>query len=184
VTRTLPRLAAFAALVLSFTAQTAFAAGNDLPPVLHSIAPTRLVVPTIGVDAPIVEIGLKEDGAMDSPVGPDPVGWYSFSPTPGNPGNSVFSGHRDWHTGVTGVFWRLGDLKPGDKMSIVLADGSQIGYEVLQSVLIGPDDMPIDQVVGQTVDELATFISCEGVFDAHSRDYDKRRVVWAKRIAF
>src|SRR2546422_1825618 len=78
-----PRLAAVLALVGSLAGSTASAAGGDVPPVVQTVRPARLVVPSIGVDAPIVEVGLKPDGAMDSPHGPDPVGWYSFSPTPG-----------------------------------------------------------------------------------------------------
>lgn len=180
--RALLRLAAGLALAASLPPGAAGAAADDLPPVLRTVLPSRLLVPAIGVDAPIVELGLKEDGAMDSPQGPDPVGWYSFSPTPGNPGNAVFSGHRDWYTGATGVFWRLGDLKPDDRVMVVLADGSRVGYAVQLSVLIRPDDMPIADVVGQTRDEIATLITCEGSFDPSARDYDKRRVVWARRV--
>src|SRR5581483_9062002 len=99
-----------------------------LPPIVHSVPPARLEIPSIGVDADVIELGLRDDGGMPSPQAPDPVAWYDFSPTPGNPGNTVFAGHRDWHTGVTGVFWRLGDLAPGDKVAVVLADGSEVDY--------------------------------------------------------
>src|SRR5205823_2800281 len=124
----------------------------------------------------VVELGIKADGAMESPVGPDPVGWYDFSPTPGNPGNTVFSGHRDWHTGVTGVFWRLGELQPGDRIEVVLADGRAVDYAVKLTVLIPPDGMPVEEIVGQTPEEIITLITCEGSFDTSNRDYDKRRV--------
>src|SRR5262245_37391108 len=86
------------ALLLPFVA--------DQPPaVVQTVKPVRMVMPRLAVDAPVVTLGVKVDGSMDSPDGPDPVAWYDFSPTPGNPGNAVFAGHRDWHTGVTGVFW-------------------------------------------------------------------------------
>jgi LPXTG-site transpeptidase (sortase) family protein len=153
-----------------------------LPPIVHSTPPSRLQIPSIGVDAPVVELGLRADGSMPSPQGPDPVAWYDFSPTPGNPGNAVFAGHRDWYTGVTGVFWRLGDLAAGDRVAVLLADGTEVDYAVKLSVLIGPNDMPVEDVVGQTDDEIITLITCEGSFDPASREYDKRRVVWAERI--
>jgi LPXTG-site transpeptidase (sortase) family protein len=156
-------------------------AAGDVPPVVQTVLPQRLVVPSIGVDAPVVVLGLDGDGAMLAPEGPDPVAWYDFSPTPGNAGNTVFSGHRDWRTGVTGVFWRLGELVPGDRISVMLVDGRSVDYDVLLSVLMGPEDMPIGDVVGQTDVELITLITCEGVFNPRSREYNLRRVVWAQR---
>jgi LPXTG-site transpeptidase (sortase) family protein len=177
----LQRCAAALALLGALAASTASAAGGDLLPVVQTVRPARLVVPSIGVDAPVVELGLKPDGAMESPDGPDPVGWYGFSPTPGNPGNAVFSGHRDWYTGVAGVFWRLGELREGSDLTLVLEDGTRLVYVVGLSALIGPDDVPIDEVVGQTRDEMITLISCEGSFDPSSREYDKRRVIRAGR---
>lgn len=158
------------------------AGSGDLPPVTHSALPERLLIPSIGVDAPVVVLGLDPDGAMESPEGPDPVGWYTFSPTPGNPGNTVFSGHRDWRTGVTAVFWRLSELLPGDRLSITLADGARVDYEVVLSILVGPDDMSVGDVVGQTREEIITLITCEGSFDRATRQYDLRRVVWANKV--
>jgi LPXTG-site transpeptidase (sortase) family protein len=157
------------------------AAGPDLPPVLQTVRPSRLIVPSIGVDAPILELGVQPDGAMDSPKGPDPVAWYTFSPTPGNPGNAVLSGHRDWYTGVTGVFWRLGELQEGSALIVVLSDGTRLDYVVGLSAQLAPDEVPIDEIVGQTRDEMVTLITCEGSFDPTSRDYDKRRVIRAGR---
>jgi LPXTG-site transpeptidase (sortase) family protein len=153
-----------------------------LPPPVHAAKPTRLEIPSIAVDAPVLQLGLKEDGAMESPQGPGPVGWYDFSPTPGNPGNAVFSGHRDWHTGVVGVFWRLNELSPGDRVAVVLEDGQRVVYAVKLSVVIPPEGMPIEEIVGPTPDETITLITCEGSFDSTSKDYDKRRVVWATRV--
>ncbi|HEV8635647.1 MAG TPA: class F sortase [Chloroflexota bacterium] len=173
---------ALALAVLLMSVPSGLASG-DVPPVVQTVMPKRLVVPSIGVDAPVVVLGLDEDGAMQSPRGPAPVGWYDFSPTPGNAGNTVFSGHRDWRTGVTGVFWRLGELVPGDRISVILADGSSVDYAVVLSVLMGPDDMPIGDVVGQTREEIITLITCEGFFNRRTREYDLRRVVWANRVA-
>lgn len=170
---------AFLALVPSAVA----AAGNERPPVLKTVPPSRIVVPAIGVDAPIFELGVNSNGEMDSPDGPSPVGWYNFSPTPGNPGNTVMSGHRDWHTGVTGVFWRLSEIKPGDRITVQLIDGNKIEYIAAISALIGSGDLPIAEVVGQTEVETITLITCEGVFNSASREYDKRRVIWASRAS-
>ena len=169
--------------ILTVFPSAAAAAGNERPPVLQTVAPTRLVVPAIGVDAPIFELGVLANGEMDAPNGPKPVGWYNFSPTPGNPGNTVMSGHKDWHTGVTAVFWRLNEIKPGDRISVQLVDGNFVEYVAAVSALIGANDMPINEVVGHTDVETITLITCEGVFNSATGEYDKRRVVWASRAA-
>jgi LPXTG-site transpeptidase (sortase) family protein len=175
------RAIVLAAALLFASAATVQGAG-DVPPVEHGTLPERLVVPSIGVDASVQVLGLDAEGGMASPEGPEPVGWYTFSPTPGNPGNTVFSGHRDWRTGVTGVFWRLSELVPGDRLWVVLADGTEVGYDVVLSVLVGPDDMTVEEIVGQTPEEIITLITCEGVFDPSTKEYDRRRVVWANRV--
>lgn len=178
---TFVRLLALLTIALILTSGSAAAAG-DVPPVLHGALPERLIVPRIDIDAPIVSLGIDADGAMESPSGPDPVGWYTFSPTPGNPGNAVFSGHRDWRTGVTGVFWSLNSLEIGDRIAVTLADGTELSYAVQVSVLLAPDEIPIGEIVGQTAEEGITLITCEGSFDRATREYDKRRIIWATRI--
>lgn len=158
----------------------ASAASSDA--VVQTTPAARLRISSIGVDAPVIELGIMPDGSMDAPRTPEAVGWYNFSPTPGNPGNTVFSGHRDWRTGVTAVFWRLGDLVPGEPVSVELADGRRVDYAVVLSVVMAPDAMDVLDVVGPTSEETITLITCEGSFDPEARDYDKRRVVWATRI--
>jgi LPXTG-site transpeptidase (sortase) family protein len=177
------RLLQVAIAVAILGAVPAAALASGLPPVEHGALPVSVRVPAIGVEAPVVVLGLEEDGAMENPEGPTAAGWYTFSATPGNPGNAVFSGHRDWRTGATGVFWRLDEVVPGDTIAVELADGTELAYAVLLNVVMAPDQMPIEEVVGQTSDEIITLITCAGTFDAGARDYDQRRVVWAARVA-
>ena len=56
----------------------------------------RLQIEAIGIDAPVVSLGVEADGTMQSPSGPLDAGWYTFSAIPGAPGNAVFSGHVDF----------------------------------------------------------------------------------------
>src|ERR1035437_3158037 len=41
-----------------------------------ALVKNKLQIPSIGVDANIESLGLTSAGAMDSPVGPNDVGWY------------------------------------------------------------------------------------------------------------
>lgn len=119
---------------------------------------------------------------MQSPAGPDPVGWYVFTAKPGAPGNAVFAGHVDWHTGVTGVFWRLRELEPGDTIHIEGQTGQEYVYAVTSTRLYPANNAPVAEIIGEKPGEVITLISCEGVFDRQTRDYDQRRVVVAQRV--
>src|SRR5438128_656003 len=74
----------------------------------------RLVIPKIHVDAKFVTLGIiASTNTMDSPKSKDDVAYYDFTPRPGYGGNTVLSGHVDWYTGQTGVFWDLKKMEVG-----------------------------------------------------------------------
>jgi sortase (surface protein transpeptidase) len=56
----------------------------------------RMRVDRLGVDAPLVTLGVDRQGVMEAPADPGSVGWYEFTSRPGlGSGNAVFAGHRD-----------------------------------------------------------------------------------------
>jgi len=143
----------------------------------------RLIIPKAGIDAPFVTLGvIAATNTMDSPKDKDHVGYYDFSPTPTHGGNTVLSGHVDWYTGETGVFWNLKKLQPGDDVEIELEDGRIIHYRVTDTELYDADSAPVEQIIGPTPVESVTLITCEGVFNRAAAEYNKRRVVRAERV--
>ena len=90
-------------------------------------APLRLQIPAIGVDAPIVPVGLRSDGAMEVPPAAE-VGWYRLGPRPGEPGSAVLAGHIDFD-GRPGAFFELLSIPPGAEI-IVTGDLSSRRYVV------------------------------------------------------
>jgi sortase A len=86
-----------------------------------SLMPGRLVIPAIGLDAPVVEVGwdAKEvDGQMVSSwIVPDffAAGWHKTSALPGHSGNVVLNGHHNIHGEV---FRDLEDLEPGNEIIV------------------------------------------------------------------
>ena len=119
---------------------------------------------------------------MDSPKTKDDAGYYDFSPLPTHGGNTLISGHVDWYTGQTGVFWDLKKLADGDDIQLVLQDGRTLHYKVTDTELYDADSAPVDEIVGPTPVESVTLITCEGTFDRASAEYNKRRVVRAERV--
>jgi LPXTG-site transpeptidase (sortase) family protein len=144
--------------------------------------PVRLVIPAIGVDAPVTVKGLRPDAVMDIPNGPEDVVWYNFTARPGMGGNAVFSGHLDYHNYGAAVFWRLKELREGDIVEVHLADGSVLQYRVSLRLSYDARMAPVPEILGPTSKEVVTLITCGGTFDSGSRTYSNRLVVRAERI--
>jgi LPXTG-site transpeptidase (sortase) family protein len=149
------------------------------------------LMPEFKVNAKIVKLGLDPTTkAMESPSNPYDVGYYTFTSPPGSgcqaPGqcaNTVLSGHVDWYTGITGVFWNLRSLKVGDPLQLRLADGKVYTYKVTVNVVYSGDSAPVAQIVGAQVQPTLTLITCDGVFNKATQEYNNRRVVRAVLVS-
>jgi LPXTG-site transpeptidase (sortase) family protein len=164
------------------------AASSSVAP-LASLAPVdRLVIPAISVDAPVAPKAVDSNGQMPSPDGPQQVVLYDFSAfpglggSPGGGGNIVLGGHVDYHDYGPAVFAKLFDLKEGDQITVRLRDGSEYKYVTQSNRIIDASSTPFNEVVAATPEESLTLITCAGVFDPSTHQYDERRIVWAVRV--
>jgi hypothetical protein len=155
--------------------------GCDQPVVkANPIAPpVALAIPSAHIAAPVVDLGIGDDGQMEAPPTPDVVGWYRMSARAGQPGNTVMSGHVDWGTN-TAVFWGLRNLHPGDRISVRGADGVSYVYTVEWNESFPTDAVPVERIVGGSYDSLLTLITCDGLYDRAHQAYLERRVVRAR----
>lgn len=119
---------------------------------------TRLVVPRIGVDSRVVEVGFKfEKGQWEWEVAAHAVGHHKGSPNPGEVGNMVMSGHISSPVRGEGeVFKRLPEVLPGDEV-LVFTDEAQYLYQVKEIKVVLPDDVG---VMAPTPDQTLTLITC------------------------
>jgi hypothetical protein len=145
--------------------------------------PVTIKVPAIGVDAPVMELGLS-GGALAVPPLADHnlAGWYEYGPSPGQKGPSVIVGHIDSTTGPS-VFYDLRDLKAGDRISITLADGKAEAFAVtgLQQTLKAA--FPTKDVYGPLPYAGLRLITCGGVFDAATGHYLSNVIVYARLVS-
>ena len=109
-------------------------------------APTRIVIPTINVDALIVEGDTWEQLKLG-------VGHHLNTADPGERGNMVLSGHNDIY-GET--FRHLDDLELGDEV-IIYAGELPYRYLVRAKQIVEPTDV---HVLASTTKPVATLISC------------------------
>ncbi|MEV0317981.1 class F sortase [Streptomyces sp. NPDC050658] len=128
------------ALVLALTVPTGTArhehATTAAPPAQAAAAlprsePRRIVIPRIGVDAPLTPVGLDRARRLMPPPLDRPAlaGWYTGAPTPGSAGTAVTVGHLDSATGPA-VFHRLHRLRPGDRLDVRRGDGRTAVFRV------------------------------------------------------
>lgn len=95
-------------------------------------APQRLRIPALGIDTAVNPIGLAPNGEIAVPVeGPhlNEAAWFKNSPTPGQLGASVIEGHVDSVEGNS-VFYRLGEIKVGDRIIVNREDGIKLVFTV------------------------------------------------------
>jgi hypothetical protein len=154
-------------------------------------APTagmRMVIPRIGVNAPVNVRVVGPDGVMGKPNGKDDVIWYDFSlfggmgGFPGVPrSNATFSGHVDYHPHFTAVFWDLRQLVPGDEIDVYLMDGTPVRYVVQWAKWID-DTENFSGYAVKTGEEALTIVTCTGTFDPSTANYSNRLVVRAVRF--
>ncbi|HVA42214.1 MAG TPA: class E sortase [Acidimicrobiales bacterium] len=138
-------------------AQAAKAAGaRAYAPVLPGYAIGIIQIPKIGLEKYLVE-GTGESDLQEGP------GHYNDTPLPGQPGNVAIAGHR---TTYGAPFYNLDALRPGDRVSITMVDGTTYTYDVTGSQVVSPSDVA---VVGPTKDNRLTLTTCNPRFSASTR---------------
>lgn len=130
-------------------------------------APVRLRVPAIGVDTPVMRLGLASDGTVQVPPisDHDQAGWYEHSPTPGQTGPSVILGHVTVGEYGDGVFRGLSRLRRGEKIVARLENGTETEFTVTSLRTVAKADFPTDDVYGNVSRPELRLITCGGPKD-------------------
>ena len=148
---------------------------------IEDVFPVRVLIPEIGVDADIIDLGLNEDGTLEVPKDFEKTGWYTGRSVPGDVGPGVVVGHIDSTTGPA-VFYRLRDLEVGHTIEIHRSDGMIALFRVSGTELVLKDEFPTEQVYGSTVEPTLRLITCGGSFDRSVGSYKGNLIVYAEHI--
>lgn len=85
--------------------------------------PDQLIIPSLGMDAPIVPIEIASTGVLSPPSVVKEVGWWKRSAKPGSAtGQTLVTGHTVHNGG--GAMNNLGDIRPGDLVQIRTPEGT------------------------------------------------------------
>lgn len=141
-------------------------------------APTRIRIPAISLDQPLISLRVQQDGRLGVPDEPGNIGWWSDGPRPGGPGATVVVGHVDSATGP-GAFHGLSTLDPGDEVTMVHDDRSTITFAVRALRQYGKDAFPDSQVYATSGPPALHLITCWGAYDRDRGEYRDNLVVYA-----
>ncbi|MGI5368624.1 class F sortase [Streptomyces sp. A244] len=132
-------------------------------PLARSV-PVRLLIPSIGVDTPVLRLGLAADGTVQVPpvTAHDRAGWYRHSPTPGERGPSVLLGHVTVGPYGDGVFRHLARLRRGERITARLENGTAVEFAVTAVRTVPKTDFPADDVYGNVDRPELRLITCGG----------------------
>ena len=171
-----------AAALVVLPAPTGPIAAAPAPGAAQVAEPVSLVIPSIGVTSALVHLGLTGSGALQVPPTTSVAGWYTGSPRPGSIGSAVIAGHIDSVTGP-GVFYRLSQLRRGDRVYVKRADGTLAVFEVTEVQTYAKDAFPTAAVYGAVPDPELRLITCGGTFDYTTGSYLSNTVVYAKEVS-
>jgi len=145
-------------------------------------SPVSLTIPLIGVHTQLITLGLTSSGELQVPSSTSVAGWYTGSPKPGAIGSAVIVGHIDSLTGP-GVFYRLVELRAGDRVYVKRADGTLVEFRVTSVQTYLKDRFPTQAVYGPTPDPELRLITCGGAFDYATGHYLSNIVVYATEVS-
>ncbi len=152
------------------------------PRPLSRSRPTSLRIPSLGINAPVMGLGLIKGRELATPPVDKPklVGWYEGGPTPGEPGTAIAVGHRDTRTGPA-VFAALAEVKPGKLIEARRADGRTAVYAVDRVKVFDKAGFPDKEVYGRSRRPELRVITCGGLFTRRT-GYTSNVVVFAHLV--
>lgn len=143
--------------------------------------PIRLSIPIIGLSEKLSELGLNKNGSVQVPTSWTVPGWYRLGPSPGQKGSAVILGHVDSINGPA-AFYRLSELRPGNKVSVKLANGKTVKFKVIGLRMYLKTHFPDKLVYDQRSYSGLNLVTCGGVFDSGTHHYLSNLVVFTQLI--
>ena len=138
--------------------------------------PQYIRIPKLGLQATIQAVGLNKQGNMASPDKLTDTAWYKPGVRPGEVGNAVIAGH--YGKPHQAAFWNLNQLEKGDIIEIVDVSKQTLTFVVTSTERVSPDKAQRQRIFGPSVARHLNLITCDGAWDAKTRSYDLRFIVY------
>lgn len=146
---------------------------------VESLPITRVVIPSIRLDAEVVPAAFVErGGATTWDIPKDRAGHAQYTAGAGDRGNAVLLGHvNSLRSGD--VFRDLDKVAIGDRVVIHASTGQRFIYEVRELHTVARDDTAL---LGTTETPTLSLFTCAGIWLPTTWDYTERLVVRAALV--
>jgi hypothetical protein len=153
---------------------------GSLPTADETDPPLEMKVPALKLDATVAAVGVDpKTGDFDVPPSVDRVGWYRFGPgISAEAGSIVIAGHVDSAEQGKGAFFKLGSMRPGDRITLSGASGAK-QFKVVGRERYAKTKIPLDKYFARDGALRLTLITCGGPFDPATGHYRDNVVVTA-----
>lgn len=149
----------------------------------YQVAPESakyLKIPRLEVNSRVTPVNIQANGTLGAPRNVKDAGWYEGSSKPGAVGAVLITGYVHGPS-KQGVFYRLGNLKPGDTVEIERGDARTITYKVVSSENVDQNNLDMAKV--QTSIEPGkpglNLVTHTGRYDTRTNKYEQRLIVYA-----
>ncbi|MEU3458343.1 class F sortase [Streptomyces sp. NPDC006733] len=135
--------------------------------------PTRVKIPSLGVDSSLLRLGLNTDQTVQVPPSDQGMtaGWYVNSAVPGERGASVVIGHNNTRYGKA-VFHDLQKIKKGADIAITGTNGKTTHFTVTTTETVSKKSFPTQKVYTPTPTPTLRLITCDGSMDPNGHPVD------------
>jgi sortase (surface protein transpeptidase) len=172
------RLTATAVVALGLFGGSAGVALSGAPGKKQMPNPVRISIPAIGVNAPVIPLGLNADQTMQVPSNPADTGWFQPGPEPGEVGPAVVVGHLNTRSGPA-VFQNLNKLRAGQVITIRLQGGSTVRFVARSMIRVSKSHFPTNRVYAKTKQPTLRLITCAGPLNRSTGHHSQNYIVFA-----
>ena len=149
-------------------------------PLPGSSPPVHVRIDAVGLDAPVVPVGVDRSGDLAIPGDVRTVGWYEYGTVPGSEaGSAVLAGHVDSARQGIGAFRALWRVTPGMIVTLQRAQGPDLRYRVVGRETFDKSTTPLAALFSTAGAARLTLITCGGPFDSDTHHYSDNVVVTA-----
>jgi hypothetical protein len=142
--------------------------------------PVTVAIGALDITAEVDQVGVDPaTGRMEVPEQADRLGWYRYGPgLDSHAGSMVIAGHVDTVAGP-GALYHLGQLEPGDTVTVTGADGQARSFQVVAREVHHKSEIPLSRYFARDGSPRLTLITCGGPFDRDTRQYRDNIVITA-----
>ena len=143
--------------------------------------PRTISIPTIDVNARVLQLGVKANNELATPRNIYDAGWYTGSSKPtDSAGVILVDGYVNGPT-KPGIFYDLKKLTAGDEMILERGDGVRLTFVVTRLKTVKTVDVDMNEMMrSDNPAKLAlNLITWGGSFDAKSNEFESRVLVFA-----